>query len=357
MMTHDPKTRARRGVLICGAYGLENAGDDAVLSAIVAGMRKQEADIPITVMARRPGQTARRFGIGAVHPLNILRWLPLMRRTALFISGGGSLLQDITSRRSLFYYLSVIRLARRQGCAVQLYGCGIGPLIRPGSREKTARVLNECADAITLRDGESAHLLADLGVRSPRILLAADPALSLPSAAGGRTRTVGFALRDWPGLRARMDDIAACAAYIWETYRLTPVLLCLAPEDRTPARELSARLAERGVPCSLTRDASRLGNMSLLLSMRLHGLVFALRDGVPAAGIIYDPKVAAFCREAGLPSVSLEDGDADALRRLADAAAELDREALSRSAAELRRREQVSAQTAAELLQASVGRV
>ena len=91
----------------------------------------------------------------AVHTFNFPRFLAVMRRRALYINGGGSLIQDVTSRRSLWYYLFTLRAAKRLGCKVMMYGCGIGPVKRPGGVERTRRVLNSCVDAITLREPDS----------------------------------------------------------------------------------------------------------------------------------------------------------------------------------------------------------
>ncbi len=349
-MNITPPPAPRRGAVICGAYGMDNAGDDAVLSAIIDELRRIDRDIPITVMARQPKKTAARFGVSAVHPLRPGRWLSAMKRSVLFISGGGSLLQDVTSRRSLFYYLTAIRLAKRQGCRVMLYGCGAGPLQREKSRAVTAETLNACADVITLRDAQSAALLREIGVDGPPVHLSADPALSAAGPAGERERCIGFVLREWTGFEDRLSDLAAAAWYAGETYRLTPVFLCLAPGDRALARSLAQTLERSGVSCSVSGDARRVGRMSLVISMRLHGLVFALRSGTPAGGLSYDPKVSSFCAEAGLPVLGWDDLSADALFRLIDDTAHLDGEALSAAAEQLRQRERRNGAIAAELL-------
>ena len=360
---------ARRGVVICGAYGMENAGDDAVLTAILAALRGIDSTLPVTVMARRPRETAKRFGAAAIHPLRVLRWAAACRRAELFISGGGSLLQDVTSRRSLWYYLAAIRLAKACGCAVQLYGCGVGPLLRERSRHMTAAVLNACADVITVRDADSLALLEALRNAEPpgavlsdshagmsqkepspmtHVLLAADPALSLPPVRGEREPKLGVVLRQWPGFDEAAPALAAAVRYAAETWRLAPVFLCLGPGDRLAAETVCAQLGD--IPCSFSVDARRAGRMSLVLSMRLHGLIFALNGGAPAAGLSYDPKVASFCREAGLPCLPFEGAGAEELIRLLDEAAHLDAERLSAAAEALRRRERVNAYAAAELL-------
>ncbi len=340
----------RRGVVICGAYGMDNAGDDAVLSAIVASLRRLDRDMPITVLARRGKRTGRRAGVGGVSRWNIPGWLTALGRAKLFILGGGSLLQTATSRRSLFYYLAVLRAARTAGCRTMLYAVGAGPIRRDKDRTLAAEYLNKYAQVITVRDEASRRTLADWRVTAPRVLLSADPTLCLETHATERERKAGIALRPWPGFWTHVPDFAQAARYIWEQYRLAPVFLCLAPEDRQAAKSVCAELD--GVPWSLSADPRRVGRMSLVLGMRLHALIFALRDGVPAGGVSYDGKIDAFCAEAGLPMAALEDVTGEALCELADWVMHMDGEHLSAAQRTLRTREKTNLSAAAELLAA-----
>lgn len=339
---------ARWGVVISGAYGMDNAGDDAILTAITAALRRLDRDMPVTVMARRPKKTAHRFCVDAVGRFNILRWLRAMGRAKLFISGGGSLLQNVTSRRNLWYYLLTIRAAKAMGCAVELYGCGIGPLTGDKDRQAVTVCLNACADVAALRDKDSLALLRQLGVDRPRLLLSADPAMGLPARVGERERALGIVLRSWPGFADHVPAFAKAARYAWERYRLTPVFICLGSGDREAAKAVCGAL--RDVPAAVTLDSRRTGRMTAVLSMRLHGLVFALNAGTPAAGVSYDPKVSAFCREARLPFVELDSVTEERLLSLIDLAAHMDGEAMSAAARTLREREKVNARAAAELL-------
>ena len=98
-----------------------------------------------------------------------------MGKTRLYINGGGSLMQDVTSHRSLWFYLFTISAAKRLGCQVMMYGCGIGPIHSPANRRRAAKVLQKSVDAITLRDTHSKEELEDMGVTNPEIILSADP--------------------------------------------------------------------------------------------------------------------------------------------------------------------------------------
>ena len=129
--------------MICGAYGRGNAGDDAILEAILQEMRSIDPDMPITVLSKDPKSTRLTYRVRAVHRSNFLAWHTAMWNSRLYINGGGSLIQDVTSRRSLWFYLANIRAAKRAGNRVQMYGCGIGPVTRESHRKLAAKIINQ----------------------------------------------------------------------------------------------------------------------------------------------------------------------------------------------------------------------
>ena len=56
--------------------------------------------------------------------------------------------------------------------------------------------------------------------------------------------------------------------------------------------------------------------------MRLHALIFAAGQGIPLAGVVYDPKVSAFLRYIGQEQfVDLQDLTEESLRSMIDACA------------------------------------
>ena len=179
---HNRPKRDRDGVVICGAYGRGNAGDDAILEAILQEMRSIDPDMPITVLTKDPKATRLTYRVRTAGRMDVGTWKKAMRHAGLYINGGGSLIQDVTSRRSLWFYLHNIQAAHKAGCKVQMYGCGIGPVLREQHRKLAASVLNASVDVITLREPDSLKELQSMGVTKPEILLTADPALTLPAA-------------------------------------------------------------------------------------------------------------------------------------------------------------------------------
>ncbi|MGB9860036.1 MAG: polysaccharide pyruvyl transferase family protein, partial [Moorellaceae bacterium] len=99
-------------VLFSGYYGFGNAGDEAILYSMVQTFRALAPEVEIAVLSHDPAATEKWLSVKAVN-----RWRPgevvqAIRRADLFISGGGSLLQDVTGPRSLLYYLGVLETAR-----------------------------------------------------------------------------------------------------------------------------------------------------------------------------------------------------------------------------------------------------
>ncbi len=306
--------KPRDGVVICGAYGKGNAGDDAILKAIVQEVREMDETMPIWVMSRRPEETRVQHRVNSMYTFNIVKVLRRFQKSSIYINGGGSLIQDVTSTRSLIYYLYTIRFAKALGCKVVMYGCGIGPVHKKMNRKITGKVINENADIITLRDDNSLNELNRLQVTKPQIRLSADPALILPAAPSARIddlldqqgipkdgNYICFALRKWKEFDAAAAEIARAAEYAYETFGLTPLFLPIEyPSDLEPADRVTEllrcpyyKVTER-FPIDVTIGV--LARMKTVVGMRLHSLMFAAGKGVPVVGISYDVKVDNFLK-------------------------------------------------------------
>lgn len=312
--------RRRYGVTVCGAYGFDNAGDDAILASIVQDMRTIDPDIPLTVISKKPEQTRRTTRCRSVYTFNLFKILHALRHSSLYINGGGTLMQDKTSTKSLLYYLATLRLARMLGTPVMLYGSGIGPISRPKNRRIAGRILNACADVITLRDEASYNELQSLSVTRPFIALTGDPAIGTEPPADTRVRSLQLehgidprapyacvALRSWEG----MDDAARknCAIFcdlLSKELGMQVVFLPMAyPRDLDFMDSVAAQMGS--TPLSVRRQLSvrdtvgLISKSSLVFAMRLHALVFAVSQDVPAVGFSYDIKVTSFLKYAEAP--------------------------------------------------------
>ncbi len=315
ILRYERKGRDR--VVICGAYGRGNAGDDAILLAILTELRSIDPDLSFQVFSRNPMETRRTYRVNAFYTFNGFQAIRYFRKAKFFINGGGSLMQDVTSNRSLWFYLWTLAAAKRHHCPVIMYGCGIGPIQKDGNRRRAANVMNKYVDSITLRDPDSLKELEVLGVTKPSIALSADTTVSLPAASPevidgilnsrgipADGKYIGFILRPWPGFDSRAKDLAAAADYAYEKYGLTPVFFPIEPRlDIAAAQRITQKMtAPHHVLTEAFTAAQTIGilsRMQVVVSMRLHGLIFAASQGVPLVGIVYDQKVSSFLSYIG----------------------------------------------------------
>ncbi len=276
-----------------GYYGFSNLGDEAVLAGIRAALKSERLfdSSEFLVLSNDPAETRRLHpGAGATDRWSWRGAWDSLGSTDLFILGGGSLLQDATSARSVLWYFLMASLARKRSKKLLWWGQGIGPLSSPLSRKLTS-ILARRADVLTVRDEKSARLLKEIGARGS-IEVVADPAFALePTASNIPVGTI-LALRRWPG-----------AAFNWAIPSTAPkprswVPMHLPGDREIPGRgELLYDWKESGATISET--LGRFAASELVIAMRLHALIFAARCGVPFVALSYDPKVDALARAAG----------------------------------------------------------
>ncbi|MDT3698316.1 MAG: polysaccharide pyruvyl transferase CsaB [Thermincola sp.] len=299
-------------VVISGYYGFANIGDEALLAAIVSALKTEAADLKIIVLSATPEQTATRYGVESVSRLSVGAVFSALRRADLLISGGGSLLQDVTGSLTIPYYLSIVAIAKMLGKPVMFYAQGIGPV--NGSLGKLLiKLLADKVEIITLRDAASVELLRQMEIRRPVIELTADPVFGLDlqqiagstdSCAGtpiqiqpGRP-AVGMFIREWPGLDSCLDALTGMADYMMEQGWEVVFIPMHYPADLPPARTAARRM--KGSPVIIEeslgfRNLARLiSSLDLVIGMRLHALIIAAACEVPMLGLSYDPKVSEF---------------------------------------------------------------
>ncbi len=308
-MAARPERRLRTvRVLLSGYYGYGNLGDEALLAGLVRGLKAR--DIEPVALSGDPAATRALHGIAAAHRYRGL--LPALARCDALVSGGGGLLQDGSSRRSLSYYLTVIGLARRLGKRVAIYGQSVGPLSEAG-RWRVGRALEGLPLAV--RDAPSVLLLGDLGLRAERV---ADPALLLP--APTRSDPDGPVVLVPRAGHDDLNDALSAAGRLLREAGLEVATLALHEREDAPACEriAIATQALRLEAATPEQALQHIGAARYVLSARLHGLILAARAGVGFAGLVYDPKVAGFLDDARAPAFTRPVEP----RRLADLARE-----------------------------------
>ncbi|NLJ34456.1 MAG: polysaccharide pyruvyl transferase CsaB [Firmicutes bacterium] len=298
-------------LVISGYFGFNNAGDEAILTSMLGSLHKHIPGLEVTVISGNPVQTASQHGVRAIKRTNLLGILGALRQSDLLLSGGGSVLQDVTSSRSLIYYLSIILLAKLCGTKVMFFSQGVGPIRGPLNRLLTGFVADR-VDFITVREDASRRTLRELGVRRPPIRVTADQVFCLQPAPDSRAQAiliregipldrpmVGIALREWQGLQGYKRAVAQAADWLVENHGVQVVFLPLqAPADVPVAREVAGLMAAPATVLAGDYGAQEIlaltGKMDFIIGMRLHALIFAAVQGVSMVGLVYDPKVEDF---------------------------------------------------------------
>lgn len=278
-------------VALSGYYGFGNAGDEALLEGLVRGLQAA-GHLPL-VLTNDPVATRRQLAVSARH--RFYGAAAGLLECQAFVSGGGGLLQDKSSARSLDYYLWLLRVARLLGKRVAVYGQSIGPLSTSG-RRKVAKAL--AGVPVAVRDEASHELLTGMGIDSTVV---GDPALLLDEPVpleGSQGRVLLVPRAGYPEFSVAL---AAVARQFSATGCEVEVVAFHPEVDEEECRRLSSSVT--GVPVRQVgdhRQALRLfKGARLVVSARLHGLIFAAVTRTPALGLVYDPKVAGFLEQSG----------------------------------------------------------
>lgn len=309
--------RQTRGpeLLLCGYYGYGNLGDHALLRAAAERVRN---DLPHTSFCALTAHGARDeplFGVCCVprsRPLLILRRI---RTSKKLVFGGGTLLQDRTSLRSLLYYIFLLRYAQRHGVSTELWANGLAPPRTPLARTLLARTLAEC-HRIGLRDQGSLLLVTELCPHKQEIFCESDLAENTKSSKDERVFFLQHryrllnqdgTLRPYaivaPRGRETSEQIRIFSWWL-EYLQSKGIFLLFVPLFPKEDESLCSRLASRfgGIVAHGLSEGDLVGLMTqcrCVASMRFHGLIFARIAGVPFVGFGEDPKIETYCREHG----------------------------------------------------------
>lgn len=305
-------------IVMSGYFGFDNSGDDAILKAIVKDLREQDPSVRIKVLSKDPSKTEQLCPVTSANRFKLREVISSLRDAQLVISGGGSLLQDVTSTRSLLYYLALMKLAFILKKPVMIYANGIGPINKTFNRRLTKWIL-ERVDLITLRDKGSLDFVKSIGVKNDRIMVTADPVFTLNPAERERIKEIlriegidtsrqliGISVRNWKNDDALIQAVAKGTRRLIDDKSVGVVMIPMHyPEDLAISERISDLSGSNNCwtlkgKYSVEEIMGIIREMEIMAAMRLHSLIYAATQGVPMAGLVYDPKVKGFLDELGL---------------------------------------------------------
>lgn len=310
-------------IALSGYYGFDNAGDEALLAAITSSIKKLEPETEFVVFSGSPSRTIDLHGIRAVNYLNPFSLIRELISADLLISGGGSIFQDVTSTRSLSYYIGVVALARILRRPVIFYAQGVGPINRTFSKF-LMRLIGNRVNLITLRDNDSRQYLEQLKVVHPPLIVTADPVFALEPGPADENNInklldhtlaqdkplVGVSVREWKYLHGYQENLARLLDELTlRGYQVVFIPMAY-PDDISESKKIAELMQQDPTIIEKNLNSSEhlalISHLDLMIGMRLHALIFAASRGVPFAGISYDPKIDSFLNQFNLKPLPLE---------------------------------------------------
>lgn len=296
--------------VISGYFGFHNIGDEAILAAMIQHLAEADQGAEVVVLSKDPILTRKLHSVSAVNRNDILGISRELADADLFISGGGSLLQDVTSSRSVPYYLGLVTLAKAMKKPVFFYAQGIGPLNLRFSRFLVKTIGNR-VDTITVRDAPSLELLKLIGVTKPKMHVVADPAFGLKSCYGqGKGRDlleacgipsegrplVMVSVRPWLAVPGYLQAVASACDDLVKMHGAVIVYVPFHKAQDTAICQACIELMQERAylwdyMTSPWEMLSVMEDVDLVIGMRYHALVFAVATATPFVALSYDPKV------------------------------------------------------------------
>ena len=302
-------------ILLSGYYGFNNFGDDMVARTLITELKKHDPKLEIAVLSNNPRSTAVSLGVDSMERYDLIKLSRMIKNSDVYAYGGGTLLTDITSRKSLQYYTAALMYAKRKGLKTAIIANGLGPFVHKSSEKAVKKILDK-VDVLAFRDNHSFEYSKQLceGI-TPN--LTADLALLFEPSSEAMKKTKRFldtnkiaakeyfivSLREWRSLpRDYTTTVAAACDYIAEKYNLVPVFVPLQPSKDTRISEEVA--SKTKAKCVVAHDINDVDSVCALIkdagftfAMRLHPLIYSYSASIPFLGLSYDEKVSSFIKE------------------------------------------------------------
>ncbi len=287
-------------LFLVGYYGYDNLGDEILLSGLLSLIRKDRS-MNCKVLTYSAEKTEKAHNVKAISRSKNLSLLKHIYKSDAVVVGGGSILQDVTTSRSLYYYLSILFFAKFLRKKVYMIGNGIGP-IKKSLNQKLVSLLIPKVDGIIARDKASYQEFIKYGAK--RIENGVDLAYNLnfdkyvaSDVGNSDQKSVLLSLRPWKNLDKTFQTIHKTIEYLNSLGYMVYLLPMKHPEDTEICKKIMASFDNANLDIIENNHESVINHISgakFLIGMRLHSLIISAIMNKPFIGISYDPKVDSF---------------------------------------------------------------
>jgi polysaccharide pyruvyl transferase CsaB len=303
-----------KSVLISGYYGFNNLGDEAMIETMSIQLAKK--NLGLIVLSSNPDKTKELYNVQAYDRYKIREVIKAIKKSDIVISGGGTLFQDITGKKSIWYYLGIVVIALMLGKKVYVAYQGMGPINTKFYRWMTRVILNnKNVKLIGLRDNNAIEYAKKLKIKEDKISFSSDMVFMIEPAPIERCMKIlkdnvhgyeegqtliGMSVRNW-GDKDRTDMFAEVADILAEKFNAKIVFFPFhKPKDAEISKIIMHKMKHEDSGILIPNrylPSEILGTMGLMnvnIGVRLHALVFSAIMNVPTIGISYEPKIDGF---------------------------------------------------------------
>lgn len=293
--------KTEKKIFLLGYYGFGNWGDELSLHSVINDFERISQDTPnsfvYSVLIQNQSFSSRSVSnLSLIFRKKIFTILNKIAKSDLVVVGGGSLLQDSTSFRSLLYYSFLLIWALIFRRPLLFYRCGLGPFYRVLSQKIVTFILKRIKLFIA-RDQESADLAKKLCSHSNSVKIGIDPVISVHenflNTSYGKP-IVGFFVRECSFAHEGLfvDALKYLQAKISERVEIIAFHL-------EYDYNIASRIAHQ-VDCqwkffqSIEEILSYFQQLTAVFTMRLHPAILSTMMDVPWFALNIDPKIESF---------------------------------------------------------------
>lgn len=309
----------KKRFVLSGYFGFKNFGDEAILSVLVKKL--QANGHRITIISSDPQYTKKQFRhIRSVYTFKFQDIIGAIAKSNVLVSGGGSLLQDVTSIKSLIYYLLVISIGLFLRKKVIIFAQGIGPIRSKFGQFLTKNILKHC-DYVSVRDEKSLQLLNSWGINAD---LLCDPIFSTQTDCSKKNNILAVQLRDFKTMnddfidrlaQKVVQDFSDIEVEIYSFQDAIDKNIC---EKFEKALKMLRPELKTTLYTGLPNDEiiQKLAKAQYLIAMRFHAIIIGLISRVKVLSINYDIKVEKISKEFNIPMIELNKSFANQFEEL-----------------------------------------
>lgn len=322
-------------IVITGNYGAQNLGDEMILKGLLQTLRNIMPFAELTVLSGNPEETAREYHVDSAEkfPAGFRSlWRAVFGKNTktkdevkscdYFILGGGGLFGGLKKRADIIWGIQAM-MAYFYGKPVIMYGQSIGPL-RGWFEKWIVKKLFSKAKLIIVRDSQSKDRLISLGIKK-KIYIYPDLAFRFNMEKGGieRKNKILVILRQMEEITDKFKkEIAGFANWLINERKWNVTFITFqkgSESDEFLHEEVTEMIIDKPYmeiinEHDIEQIMREYESSAMVLGMRLHSLISAIKTSTPFIAINYAPKVEGLLSGGGLESYMIDVDDVNMAR-------------------------------------------